>query len=90
MCLCRINPEDEVFADPADLDLDLLGGMDLPQPVPTGSDRSRDQTSSQQHKQATSGDTTDGGAAGAGAQPAAGAVTAPCHLLQLHITITGH
>lgn len=63
-----------MFADPADLDLDLLGGMDLPRPVPAGSDRSRDQTASQQ-KQATSGDTTDGAAAGAAAQAAAGAVT---------------
>jgi hypothetical protein len=88
--LRRVNPEDEVFADPADLDLDLLGGMDLPQPVPTGSDRSRDQTTSQQQKQTMSGDTTNDGAAGAGAQAAAGAVTAwvdecCCLLVMLHV-----
>lgn len=69
---CRINPEDEVFADPADLDLDLLGGMDLPQPVPTGSDRSRDQTSSQQHKQ-----TTESGGTSIGAGPGAHQGTGP-------------
>lgn len=62
-----------MFADPDALDFDLLGGMpylDLPQP-PTGtSDRSRDQSSSQQRKSATSGDTTEGAVPAAGGRAA--------------------
>lgn len=55
--------EDEVFADPDALEFDLLGGMDLPQ-MPAGtSDKSRDQSSSQQNKQAVSGETTEAPAA---------------------------
>lgn len=73
---CRMmQPEDEVFED---LDFDLLGGVDLPQ-APVGADganQSRDQTSSGQHKQATSGDTTQA-APTPSAGTAAGAAGAP-------------
>lgn len=52
---CRVNPEDELFVDP-DAELDLLGGMDLPQPpVSATSDKSRDQASNLQHKEVSDG-----------------------------------
>lgn len=64
-----MQPEDEVFED---LDFDLLGGMDLPQPPTDAPDKSRDQTSSQQNKQAASGDTAEAPSAGTGVRGPAG------------------
>jgi hypothetical protein len=72
--LHRLNVEDAVFADPEALDFDLLGGLDLPQAPAGTSDKSRDQSTTQQHKQAASGDTTEPQSASAAA--AAGVATA--------------
>jgi hypothetical protein len=69
----RLNVEDEVFADPEALDFDLLSGMDLPQAPASTNDRSRDQSTSQQHKQAASGDTTEPESASAAAAAATAA-----------------
>lgn len=69
--LHRLNVEDEVFADPEALDFDLLGGLDLPQAPAGTSEKSRDQSTSQQHKQAASGDTTEPQSATAAAAAAA-------------------